>query len=88
MGQPLWQPPGPNGHPDVEDAWASPEGMVVRMDIAMQWARLNSALDPNALNEQLLGKAATRETREAVARAGSRAQGLAILFMSPEFQRC
>ncbi len=88
LGQPLWQPAGPNGHPDVEDAWASPEGMVVRMDIAMQWARFNATLDPNALTEQILGKAATRETREAVARAGSRAQGLAILFMSPEFQRC
>jgi uncharacterized protein (DUF1800 family) len=88
LGQPLWQPPGPNGFPDAEDAWASPEGMVVRMDVAMQWARLNATLDPNALTEEILGKAATRETREAVARAGSRAQGLAILFMSPEFQRC
>jgi uncharacterized protein (DUF1800 family) len=88
MGQPLWQPPGPNGHPDIEGAWASPEGMVTRMDIAAQWARLNGSLDPNALVEQTIGAAASRDTREAVARAGSRAQGLAILFMSPEFQRC
>jgi uncharacterized protein (DUF1800 family) len=88
MGQPLWQPPGPNGFPDVEAAWASPEGMVLRLDIAMQWARLNGALDPNALLEQTLGGGASRETRDAVARAGSRQQGLALLFMSPEFQRC
>lgn len=88
MGQPLWLPPGPNGHPDVEDAWASPEGMVTRMDLAMQWARMNAGLDPDALAANMLGQAVTNDTHDAVARAGSRAQGLAILFMSPEFQRC
>ena len=37
--------------------------------------------------ETRLGPLLSDETRAAVARAESRAQGLAIAFMSPEFQR-
>ena len=37
--------------------------------------------------ETAFGEAVSRETREAVSRAESRPQALALLFMSPEFQR-
>lgn len=87
LGQPLWQPPGPNGWPETVDAWASPEGMATRLDLAAQWGRLSGALNPRDLLDQTLGAAASRETRQAVGRAESRPQGLALLFMSPEFQR-
>jgi len=87
VGQPLWQPPGPNGFPDSATDWASPEGMAGRLDIAAQWGRLNGALDPKGLIDGLFGAAASAETRQAVARAESRQQGLAILAMAPEFQR-
>jgi uncharacterized protein (DUF1800 family) len=34
-----------------------------------------------------MGDAASRDTRQAVARAETREQALALLLMSPEFQR-
>jgi uncharacterized protein (DUF1800 family) len=88
MGQPFWQPAGPNGFSDMADAWASPEGLRMRMDIANA-AAIKGAdyFDPPEFIETRLGPLVSDETRQAVARAESRAQGLAIAFMSPEFQR-
>ena len=87
MGQPLWQAPGPNGWPDTTAAWLAPEAMAARLDIAAQWGRRAGDVDPLDLANDILGPAASRDTREAIAGAESRAQGLALLFMSPEFQR-
>jgi uncharacterized protein (DUF1800 family) len=87
LGQPLWQPPGPNGWSDATAAWASPDGMSTRLDLAAQWGRQNAGLNPRDLLEAVLGPMASAETRQAVARAESRQQGLALLFMCPEFQR-
>ena len=88
MGMPLWQPPGPNGWPDTVDAWASSEGMKSRLDAsAAIAARVKDQINPSELIDTISGEAATPETRQAIARAESRQQGLAMLFMSPEFQR-
>ena len=88
LGMPTWTPPGPNGFPDTAAAWASPEAMKVRLDVAWRAAqRSKDTGQPIALLEQVAGAAASNETREAVGRAESRQQALAILFMSPEFQR-
>lgn len=88
MGMPLWQPPGPNGFVDIAAAWASPEAMKLRLDVAWQIAqRTRDIGNPLSVLDTAAGLAASPETREAVARAESRAQALAIIFMSPEFQR-
>jgi uncharacterized protein (DUF1800 family) len=88
LGQPLWTPPGPNGFPDTNAAWAAPEGMKLRLDIAARIAsRIAPGIDPRELLEVAMGDAASNETRQAVARAESREQALALLLMSPEFQR-
>jgi uncharacterized protein (DUF1800 family) len=88
LGQPLWSPAGPNGFPDTNAAWAAPEGMKLRLDIAAQVAsRLGDNIDPRDLLEVVAGDAASPETRRTVERAESRAQALALLLMSPEFQR-
>ncbi len=88
MGMPLWQPPGPNGWPDTAAAWTSPEGIKVRLDVSAAIAgRMRDLVNPSELLETIAGEAASRETRQAVARAESRQQGLALLLMSPEFQR-
>jgi uncharacterized protein (DUF1800 family) len=87
MGMPLWQPPGPNGWPDTVAAWATPKGMKSRLDIsAAIAARLKESIHPGELLDATFGEAASRETRQAVTRAESRQQGLALLLMSPEFQ--
>ena len=88
MGMAPWSPPGPNGFPDIVAAWASPEAMKVRLDVAWRTAqRIKDIGQPVAMLDATLGAAASQETREAVSRAESRQQALAILFMSPEFQR-
>ncbi|WP_198963803.1 DUF1800 family protein [Bradyrhizobium sp. Y36] len=88
LGQPLWSPAGPNGFPDTSAAWAAPEGIKLRLDIAAQMgARLGNNIDPLDLLEFAAADAASIETRRTVERAESRQQALALLLMSPEMQR-
>jgi uncharacterized protein (DUF1800 family) len=88
LGQPLWSPSGPNGFPDTNAAWAAPEGMKLRLDIAAQISsRLADGVDPRDLLELGAAEAASQETRQTITRAESRQQALALLLMSPEFQR-
>jgi len=88
LGQPLWSPAGPNGFPDTNAAWAAPEGMKLRLDISAQVAsRLADNVDPRDLLELVAAGAASPETRRTIERAESRQQALALLLMSPEFQR-
>jgi uncharacterized protein (DUF1800 family) len=88
MGMGLWTPPGPNGFADTAAAWASPEGMKLRLDYCSQVAgKLRDPPNPSDLLEALCGAKPSPQTREAVARAESRQQGLALLLMSPEMQR-
>jgi uncharacterized protein (DUF1800 family) len=88
LGQPLWSPAGPNGFPDSNAAWAAPEGIKLRLDIAAQIAsRLAEGIDPRDLLEVAAADAASEETRRTIERAETRQQALALLLMSPEFQR-
>jgi uncharacterized protein (DUF1800 family) len=88
LGQPLWSPAGPNGFPDTNAAWAAPEGMKLRLDISAQVAsRVGGNIDPRDLLELAAADAASPETRRTIERAETRQQALALLLMSPEFQR-
>ena len=88
MGMALWQPPGPNGFPTDAAAWAAPENMKLRLDYAaLVGQRLKDPPNPSDLLEALCGGRPAPETRDAIARAESRQQGLALLLMSPEMQR-
>lgn len=88
LGQPLWTPAGPNGFADTNAAWAAPEGLKLRLDIASQIAsRLPDVIDPRTLLDVAMGDAASAETRQTIERAESRQQAFALLLMSPEFQR-
>src|SRR5262249_61774453 len=86
MGEPVWRPFAPAGFADDEGSWV--DGMGVRLDIANSFAeRVADRVEPGALLETALGPLASPETRQAVARAESRQQALALALMSPEFQR-
>jgi uncharacterized protein (DUF1800 family) len=88
LGQPLWTPAGPNGFADTNAAWAAPEGMKLRLDISAQLAsRIGNTIDPRELLDEVAADAASAETRRAIERAETRQQALALLLMSPEFQR-
>jgi uncharacterized protein (DUF1800 family) len=86
LGEALWRPPAPNGYPDTEAAWI--DGLPHRLDIANEFAtRAAAATDPLALLDSSLGPLASRDTRDTIARAESRAQALTLLVMTPEFMR-
>ena len=62
--------------------------MKLRLDISAQLAsRLGNNLDPRDLLDLVAADAASSETRHTIERAESRQQALALLLMSPEFQR-
>jgi uncharacterized protein (DUF1800 family) len=86
LGEPLWRPPSPKGFPDDEASWI--DGMGRRLDIANNVAeRVSDRVDPQDVIENVLGSSVSSEAQQAVGRAESRQQALALLFMSAEFQR-
>ncbi len=86
LGEPLWRPPAPNGFSDGNDAWM--DGLAQRLDIANKFARTTGELiDPEAVANASFGPLLSNDTRETLARAESRTQAVALLLMSPEFQR-
>ena len=88
LGQPLWNPSGPNGFADVTDSWGSSEGLATRIDAASLFAhQVAGSIDPRDFVADRLGPLLSEETKKAVQRAESKPQGLTIAFLSPEFQR-
>jgi uncharacterized protein (DUF1800 family) len=88
MGQPLWNPSGPNGFPDTVDAWASSEGLATRIDVASLVAnQAPGRTDPRRFAAETLGFLLSPDTQHAISRAETKAQAVSIAFLSPEFQR-
>lgn len=87
LGQPLMNPPSPAGFSDLSSAWLAPDAMTTRLDIAQQMAGAAGDLDPREVADAVLGPLLGPQTKQTIERAESPAQGLALLLMSPEFQR-
>jgi uncharacterized protein (DUF1800 family) len=86
LGEPLWRPPAPKGFDDTSGTWMN--GLAQRLDVANQFARRGAAgADPEQTLELALGPLASVQTQQTVRRAESKQQALALLLMSPEFQR-
>lgn len=86
LGEPLWRPPAPNGFSDDSAAWM--DGLAQRLDIANQFARRTGDLiDPEQVADSAFGPLLSTDTRQTLAAAESRSQAVALLLMSPEFQR-
>ncbi|WP_411675603.1 DUF1800 domain-containing protein [Caulobacter segnis] len=88
LGQKPFSPPSPKGWAEDAQTWASPDGLIKRM----QWAQGMAAAvadrtDPNALAVSALGERLTPAVAKAVSRAETRREAFALLVMSPEFQR-
>ena len=88
LGQPLWRPGSPAGYDDIAASWAGPDALVRRVEAAERFAmRAGGLVDARSLAaapaRQRLGPA----TVQAIARAESPEQGLALLLVSPEFLR-
>ena len=61
-----------------DSGWKSPTAFA---------RRVAEQLDPRAIAETTIGPLASAETREAIDRAESKTQAMAMLLMAPEFLR-
>jgi uncharacterized protein (DUF1800 family) len=87
LGQPLMNPPSPAGFSDLTSTWLAPDAMTTRLEVAQELAAAAGDLDPREVAEAVLGPLLGVETKQTIERAESPTQGLALLLMSPEFQR-
>jgi uncharacterized protein (DUF1800 family) len=88
LGQPLWNPPSPQGFKDDTATWLAPDAMTTRVDTAeLMAAQAKDVPDPRQFAADVLGGSLSADTRTAIDRAESRTQAIALLLMSPEFQR-
>jgi uncharacterized protein (DUF1800 family) len=87
MGQRPYAAPSPAGWPDDEQHWASPDGLMKRIEFADFVARTVRGRDAVALAGTSLGALAAPDLLRAIGRAESRRQGVALLLASPQFMR-
>jgi len=90
LGQPVWRPGSPAGWDDTAATWAAPDAILRRVELAQLFAAAASrqdAMDPNALALQLLPGSLGDATKAAIAAPDSQVTGIALLLVSPEFQR-
>lgn len=89
MGQPFQRAPGPDGWPEAEADWITPQGLAARIDWAMQAPeRLVRPLpDPRALVVAALGRRADDQLVWAVSAAESARDGVGLVLASPLFNR-
>lgn len=88
LGQPIWRPGSPAGYDDVTASWAGPDALYRRVEVAQRIARRTApAIDARQLAAQLFPGALSPATADALARAESGEQALALLLVSPEMLR-
>ena len=89
MGQAWLRPGGPNGWPEEDEAWITPQGLAARMRwaVAAPPVLRRDLPDPRVFHQQVLGRFTTPELRFAAASAETRAEAVGLVLMSPSFQR-
>lgn len=89
MGQNWERPIGPNGLPEEDAIWINAQRYAARLNWALSAPKsLMPALpDPRAIVEAAFGPLAPEPLRSAVSAAATRADGIALIFASPAFQR-
>ena len=88
LGQPIWKPGQPIGFDDTAASWAAPDAILRRVEAAQRFAaKAAPAIDARALAPQLFPASVSPATTQALARAESPAQALALLLVSPEMMR-
>lgn len=88
LGQPVWRPGSPAGYDDIAPSWAAPDALVRRVEMAQRFAsRVGDRLDARSLGQTLLAGSLSAPTATAVSRAESATTAIALLLVSPDFQR-
>lgn len=88
MGQRMHAAPSPAGWPERAEEWLGPEALWQRVEWASRVAqRTGSAVDARVLAAASLGPRLGEATRTQIERAADPSQAMALLLMSPDFQR-
>jgi uncharacterized protein (DUF1800 family) len=88
LGQRQYTPGSPAGWPDISKSWDGSDALMHRVLWASRvGAKYESGIEPSELAASSLGAYARPETLTALRRATSSGQAVALLLMSPEFQR-
>ena len=88
LGQPIWRPGSPAGYDDIAASWAGPDALYRRVEVAQRIAKRTApVIDARQLAAQLFPGALSAATADALARAESGEQALALLLVSPEMLR-
>ncbi|MBP7668335.1 MAG: DUF1800 domain-containing protein [Burkholderiaceae bacterium] len=88
LGQRLMAAPSPAGWPDRAEEWLGPDAMWKRVEWATRLAdRLGGQVDARALASRSLGPRLSDHTARQIDRAADGRQALALLLLSPDFQR-
>jgi uncharacterized protein (DUF1800 family) len=88
LGQRQYTPGSPAGWPDTSKSWDGSDALMHRVLWASRvGAKYESGIEPTELATASLGAYARPDTLTALRRAASSGQAVALLLMSPEFQR-
>ncbi|MDI6025371.1 DUF1800 domain-containing protein [Corticibacterium sp. UT-5YL-CI-8] len=88
LGQPVWRPGSPAGYDDAAASWAAPDALVRRVEAAQRIVgKAPVELDARQLAPELLRGTLSDLTRREIGRAESGPTALALLLVSPDFQR-
>lgn len=89
MGQPWQAAPGPDGWPEEDQAWITPQGLSARLQWAMAAPQivLQSLPDPVDFAHQSLGVRASERVKFVAGAAETRAEAIGLVLASPAFQR-
>ncbi|MFD1744183.1 DUF1800 family protein [Rhizobium helianthi] len=88
MGQPVWEPPSPNGFPDDAGSWLSAHQLTERISWARMAVRmLAQDVSPLDFLQSALGDGVSDHTRACVADAPNKVHAYTIALASPQFNR-
>lgn len=89
MGQQWERPIGPDGWPEEDPDWITPQGMAARLNWAMQRPHklIRPLPDPRVFADTALGRFADEPVRFVAAAAESKSEAIGLVLMSPAFQR-
>jgi len=88
MGHRVGSAPSPAGWPDRAEEWLGPDAVWKRVEWTTRMAdRVGRQMDAREIGRASLGPLLHDDTARAIERAADGPQALALLLMSPEFQR-
>lgn len=87
LGQRVWRPGQPSGFDDNAATWAGPDALMRRVEAAERLAQRSGDIDARALASTLFPDALGAGTSDALKRAESPGQALALLLVAPEMMR-